>query len=158
MEAGISPNELALLKKYQILNAKGKRNAHDYLNYLIYQQYKKESFVQVFHNQIICNLFHHIKYLVTKENYDINHIERLVKQIKKVFFASLEQVNFKYDDIIDEMDSNEIVTGFARIYFENIETAFYSQDKNKIRKEILVGYEEFMQLRQRKKIEKTLAI
>lgn len=158
MFEGFTRSEIELLSAYDILNNSAKRDMRDYVKYLLCKQYKKESTIQVFNNQVIHNLFHHILHLMEKEKFDPQHLEKRIKQIKEIYFYTFEQVHLKYSKVIIDLDSNELVLDFGRNSFENIERAFIIGNTKTIKMEILEFYEQYLNISKKKDSQKVIAV
>lgn len=142
--------EVQLLNSYEMLGNHGQKELDDYVRYLLCKQYKREVLSSVFNNKLIHNLFHSLLHLVDKEDFDVYHVVRRIAQIKELYYGTFEQVHVRYSEMIDELDSNEVVREFGRTMFENIEEALKTSNRSKIKYEIIGFYEEFNKLAKKK--------
>lgn len=143
-------SEIELLNAYSMLGPNGQKELHDYIRYLLCKQYKREVMVAVFHNQLIQSLLHSLLHLVERDDFDIVQVEKRVDQIRELYFGLFEQVYHKYSEVIEELDSNELVKDFGKNSFDHIKRAIQSEDKALIRMEIIEFYEGFCKLSKRK--------
>lgn len=154
----ITTNEIELLNSYALLGAAGQRELNDYIRYLLCKQYKKEIMVAVFNNQLLHSLLHSLLHLVERDEFDINQVEKRVKQINELYFGIFEQVHNKYSEHIEELDSNELVKEFGKNSFENINRACNSGNRMVIRMEIVEFYEGYNKLARKKDARKIVAV
>lgn len=158
MFGDFTTNEIELLNAYTILSSTGKRELKDYLRYLLCKQYKKELMTSVFHNQLIHNLLHSLLHLVEKDDFEIEQVEKRSKQVFELYFGIFEQIHNKYSELIDELDSNELVKEFGKNGLENIERAMHSENRVLIRLEIIEFYEGYNKLAKKKDARKFVAV
>jgi len=158
MFGDITANEIDLLNAYALLGAAGQRELDDYIRYLLCKQYKKEIMVAVFHNQLLHSLLHSLLYLVERDEFDIQQVEKRIKQINELYFGIFEQVHNKYSEHVTELDSNEMVKEFGKNGFENITRACNSGNRIVIRLEIIEFYEGYNKLARKKDARKIVAV
>ena len=158
MFGDLSYNEVELLNTYSILGHTAQKELNDYLRYLLCKQYKKESLVAVFNNQLIHSLLHSILHIVERDEFDISQVEKRAEQIREIYFGIFEQIHYKYSEHIEELDSNEMVKDFGRNSFENIRRACCSGNRITIRLEVVDFYESFNKLARKKDARKIVAV
>ncbi len=158
MLGDISVNEVELLNAYQILSPPGQRGLKDYLRYLLYRQYKREAMAAVFHNQLLHNLFHSLLHIIEREDYDLLQIEKRIKQIKELYYGIFEQVHNRFADVVDDLDSCEIVKEFGYNSFANVDKAIKSGNHVMLRFEIIDFYQGFSRLSQKKDARNIVAV
>ncbi len=154
----ISVNEVELLNAYAVLGCPAQRELKDYIRYLLTKQYKKEVMVSVFHNKLLQNLFHSLLHIIEKDDFDIFQAQKRILQIKELYYGIFEQVHIRYSELVEDLDSNEIVREFGRNSFENIQQAFLAESRSEIRYEILDFYQEFMKLSKKKDARQIIAV
>lgn len=143
MFEGLTANELELLNSYQLLRSNGKKELKDYMRYLLCKQYRRELMIAIFQNQLIHNLCHSVLHIIEKDDFDIDHLGKRIRQIKELYYGVYEEVHNKYSEHIENLDSIEIVREFGKNSFGNIERALKTGDYILIRVEIIDFYEEF---------------
>ncbi|MEN6350097.1 MAG: hypothetical protein ABFD08_11960 [Syntrophomonas sp.] len=158
MTGDISVNEVELLNAYQILGPVGQKGLKDYLRYLLYKQYKREVIAAVFHNKLLHNLFHSLLHIVEKDDFDIQHVAKRIRQIKELYYGLFEQVHQRYSEVVEDLDSSEVVREFARTGFENIEKAICGEKITIIRFEIIDFYQGYHKLSQKKDSRNIVAV
>jgi hypothetical protein len=87
----------------------------------------------VLHNPVIQNLLHNILHQVEKNDFDIEQVKTRIRQLYELYFGIFESVHHKYSEVIEELDSNELVKDFGRNSFENINRALDAENR------ILIG-------------------
>jgi hypothetical protein len=155
-EIGIQ--EIELLNAYQVLMPSVRKELNDYLRYLLCKQYKRDAMIAVFHNKLLHNMMHSLLHLVEREDLDREQVARRIMQIKELYYGLFEQVHSKYSEYVDELDSNEVITGFARHSFANLERAAQADNLEMLRYEIVNFYQEFHKLSQRKDARNIVAV
>lgn len=158
MTVDITLNEVELLNAYQILGPASQKGLKDYLRFLLYKQYKREVMVAVFNNKLLHNLFHSLLHIVEKDDFDLPQVEKRVKQIKELYFGLFGQVHQRYSEVVEDLDSSEIVREFARNGFECIDNAINSGNYAMIRFEIIDIYQGFNKLSQKKDVRNIVAV
>lgn len=158
MTGEISYKEVELLNVYELLGPTGQKELKDYMRYLLTKQYKREVMVAVFNNKLMQNLFHSLLHMIQKDDFDILQVKKRVFQIKELYYGVFEQVHTRYAELIEDLDSNEIVREFGRNSFENINMAFSSEDRGKIQFEIINFYQEYIKLSKKKDARQIVAV
>lgn len=158
MGYGISLIEVELINSFEVLSASAQKDLMDYMRYLLSKQYKKEVMVAVFHNKLLQNLFHSLLHIIEKEDFDILLVQKRILQIKELYYGIFEQVHIRYAELIEDLDSNEIVREFGKNSFENINQAILSENLKNIRFEILDFYQEFTKLSKKKDARRIIAV
>jgi len=154
----ITFNEIELLNAYEMLSVSGQRDLKDYMRYLLCKQYKRDAMVTVFHNKLLHNLFHGLLHLVEREEIDCEEISKRIAKIKELYYGLFEQVHVCYSQHIEELDSNDVVSGFASNGFANLERVLNSGNTEMIRYEIINFYQEYTKLSQRKDARSIVAV
>jgi hypothetical protein len=155
---GVTANDIELLNSYQLLGVNGKKELKDYMRYLLCKQYRRELMVAIFQNQLIHNLCHSVLHIIEKDDFDIDHLGKRIRQIKELYYGTFEQVHYKYSEHIENLDSIEVVREFGKNSFGSIERALRSEDQILIRVEIIDFYEEFKILSLQKEARKIAAV
>lgn len=158
MTGDISANEVELLNAYQILGPAGQKGLKDYLRYLLYKQYKREAMAAVFHNKLMHNLFHSLLHIVEKDDFDISQVVKRIQQIKELYYGLFEQVHQRYSEVIEDLDSSEVVREFGRTSFENIDKAIKQNNDSILRFEIIDFYQGYHKLSQKKDSRNIVAV
>jgi hypothetical protein len=73
-----------------------------------------------------------------------------MKQVYELYFGIFEKIHNKYSQLVDGLDSNELVKDFGRNSFGNIERACNSDNRSLIRLEIVEFYEGYYKLAHKK--------
>jgi hypothetical protein len=155
---GLTTNDIELLNSYQLLGVNGQKELNDYMRYLLCKQYRRELMVAIFQNQLIHNLCHSVLHIIEKDEFDINHLGKRIRQIKELYYGIYEQVHNKYSEHVENLDSIEVVKEFGKNSFGNIERALRTEDHILIRVEIIDFYEEFKILSKQKEARKIVAV
>lgn len=158
MLSDFTANEVDLLNAYSILGPVGQRELKDYLRYVLSKQYRREVKVAVFQNKLLHNLFHSLLHLVEREEFDQETAAKRINQIKELYYGIFEQVHSRYNELVPELDSNELVREFGRCGFDNLNRAFYSGNPALIRLEIIDFYQEFNKHAQRRDARQIVAV
>ncbi len=158
MDGRISFQEIEILNSYALLGTIGRRDFNDYLKYLLTKQYKREVMVAIFNNKLMQNLLHSLLYIVERDDFDILQAKKRVLQIKELYYGVFNQIHLRYAEVVEDLDSNEIVREFGRHSFENFDTAFKLGDIEKIRYEIVNFSQEFMNLSKKKDARQIIAV
>lgn len=151
-------DEIELLNAYHILGKTGKRELNDYLRYIMCKQYKREVMIAVFHNKLLHNLLHGLMFLAERDSLDTVQISKRIQQIKDLYYGIFEQVHCRYSEIIEDLDSNELVKEFARNSFINLERALQNGRHDLIRLEIIEFCQGFNKLSKRKDARNIVAV
>jgi len=158
MFGDLSSNEVELLNAYCVLGHTAQKELNDYLRYLLCKQYKRETMVAIFNNQLIQSLLHSLLHAVEREEFDIDQIEKRAQQFREIYFSIFEQVHCKYAELITDLDSNEIVKDFGTNSFENIMRACHSGNRSAVCFEIVELCESFNKLARKKDARKIVAV
>lgn len=154
----LNTNEVELLNAYSLLKTPAQKELKDYMRYLLCKQYKRDSMVAVLHNPLIHNLLHNIIHQVEKSEFDIAHLRARIKQLHDLYFGLFENVHHKYSEVIDDLDSNELVKDFGKNSFEDINRALDSENRIIIRAEIIEFYEVYNKMSRRKDARQIVAV
>lgn len=158
MIGDITVNEVELLNAYQVLGPSGQKGLKEYLRYLLYKQYRREAMVAVFHNKLLHNLFHSLLHLVEKDDYDLTQIEKRIRQLKELYYAIFEQVHNRFAEVVDDLDSCELIKDFGSNSFENLDKAMRNGNHTMLRFEIIDFYQGFCRLSQKRDARKIVAV
>ncbi|MFY9324334.1 MAG: hypothetical protein ACOX6F_02185 [Syntrophomonadaceae bacterium] len=158
MFAEMTAAEIELLNMLELLSPSGKREVREYIRYVLTKQYRREVMVAIFHNKLLVNLFHSLMYLVEREDIDIKQLQKRVRQIKELYYAIFNQVHNRYLEVIEDLDSNEVVREFGRISFENLDRAFQQGNLAVIRMEIVNFHQEYNKLGKKKDARQIVAV
>ena len=158
MLGDITLNEVNLLNQYEVLNANYQKELNDYMRYLLSKQYRREVMVAVFNNKIIINLLHGLLYLMEKDDFDVAIVKKRVGQMRQLYYGVFEQVHIRYSEIIEDLDSNELVREFGRISFGTLNQVLEQGDTKMIRFEIINFYHEYNQLSKKKDARQIIAV
>jgi hypothetical protein len=154
----ITVNEVEILNAYQLLSPASRREFRDYVRYLLCKQYKREVMAAVFNNKLLHNLFLSLLHLLEKEELNLEQVAKRVLQIKELYYAIFEQVHCKYSELVEDLDSNEVVKEFARNSFANLDRAIRSKNPDLIRYEIINFHQEFNKLSKKKDARNIVAV
>jgi hypothetical protein len=75
-------------------------------------------------------------HIVERDDFQIIQIENRLKQVNELYFGIFEKIHTKYSDLIDGLDSSELVREFGKNSFEHINRACKSGNRTLIRMEI----------------------
>ena len=154
----LSMNEIELLNSYQCLSSHGQKELKEYMRYLLCKQYRREVMASVFNNNLMGNLVHSLLHIIEGKELDIELVTRRFYQMKELYYSSFQKVHHKFSEVVEDLDSNEIVRETGRHAFENIEQAINSGNETRIRMEILDFYQQYMLLSQKKDARKIIAV
>lgn len=154
----MTASEIELLNMLHILSPTGHKELRDYLRYLLLKQYRREVMVAVFNNKLLANLFHSLIFIVEKDDFDHEQVQKRVRQIKELYYGIFEQVHNRFLEVIEDLDSNEVVREFGRVSFENLDRAFQQNDPNLIRIEAINFYQEYNKLAKKKDSRQIIAV
>lgn len=154
----ISYDEVEILNIYALLGNAGQKDLKDYMKYLLTKEYKREVMSAIFNNKLMQNLFNSLLYIVEKDGFDISQVKKRVFQIKELYYGIFEQTHVRYAELIEDLDSNEIVREFGRNSFENLSVAFTLEDHSKIKYEIINFYQEYIKLSKKKDASQIVAV
>ncbi len=158
MLGDITINEINLLNQYEVLNANFQKELNDYMRYLLTKQYRREVMAAIFHNKIIINLLHGLLYLMEKDDFDIAIVKKRVGQMKELYYGIFEQVHLRYSELIEDLDSNELVREFGKNSFETLNQVLEQGDTKMIRFEIINFNHEYNQLSKKKDARQIIAV
>ncbi|NLV22823.1 MAG: hypothetical protein GXY49_12735 [Syntrophomonadaceae bacterium] len=158
MFGDLSSDDVELLNAYGVLGHSAKKDMHDYLCYLLNKQYKKELMAAIFNNQLIHSLLHSLLHTAEREDFDIDQIEKRIRQFKEIYFGIFEHVYNKYAELITDLDSYEMVKDFGLNSVEHILRACFSGNHGVIRFEIIELCENFNKLARKKDARKIIAV
>ena len=158
MYGEISISEIEILNAFSNLSSTAQKECKDYLHYLLCKQYKRELMSAIFHNQLLDNMLKSLLHIVERDDFNTNLIENRLKQINELYFGIFEKIHTKYSDLVDELDSSELVKDFGRNSFENISRACMTGNHILIRMEIVEFYESYFKLGKKKDARKIVAV
>jgi len=158
MLGDITLNEVNLLNQYEVLNANYQKELNDYMRYLLSKQYRREVMIAVFHNKIIINLLHGLLYLMEKDDFDVAIVKKRVGQMKQLYYGVFEQVHIRYSELIEDLDSNEIVREFGKNSFETLNQVLEQGEAEIIRFEIINFYHEYNRLSKKRDARQIIAV
>ncbi|MBO8158476.1 hypothetical protein [Thermosyntropha sp.] len=158
MLAELSLKEIELLKAFQALGPVGQKECSEYIKYLLTKQYKRELMMSIFNNKLIHNLLHGLLHMVEKDDFDVIQAQKRVMQIKELYYGIFEDVHTKYTELVDDLDTNEIVREFGKNGFTSLENAFVSGDIGKIRYEVIDFFQQYEKFSQKKDIKHVVAV
>ena len=154
----LSTDEVELLNAYNLLKKPAQQELKVYMRYLLCKQYKRDSLIAVLHNPLIRNLLHNIVHQVEKSEFDIAQLRAGIKQLFDLYFGIFESIHNKYSEVIDDLDSNELIKDFGKNSCENIKRALDSENKVIIRAEIIDFSEGYNQMSRRKEARQIAAV
>jgi hypothetical protein len=158
MFGDISTGEIELLNAFSNLNSSAQNELKDYLKYLLCKQYKKELMSAIFHNQLLNSLLQSLLHIVERDEFQIQQIEKRLSQIKELYFGIFEKTYIKYSELVDCLDSYELVKDFGNNSFNNIDRACKCSNHSLIRLEIVEFYEGYYKFAQKKDARKIMAV
>lgn len=158
MLADMTAYEIDILNMLHILSPTAQRELNDYLRYLLTKQYRREVMVAVFQNKLLANLFHSLMFMVERDDFDVEQVHKRIRQIKELYYGIFDQVHNRYANVVEDLDSNEVVREFGRISFENLEQAFHQENLTLIRMETINFYQEFNRLAKKKDARQIIAV
>lgn len=153
-----SLREFELLKLFQALGPAGQKECLEYIKYLLSKQYKRELMVAIFNNNLLHNLLRGLLHMVEKEDFDIMQAQKRMVQIKELYYGIFEDIHTRYSELVEDLDTSEIVREFGKNNFSNIENAFISGDMNKIRYEIIEFFQQYEKFAKRKDNRHVIAV
>ncbi len=158
MNGDVSDRELELLNGYSLLRSSAQGDFLDYMRYLLSKQYRREVMAAIFNNRLLNNLIDDLVTMVDLEEVKVEHITKRVMQIRELYFGVFEQVHGRYCEVVDNLDSNEVVKEFGRISFDNLLRALKTQDMKIIKIEIGDFYQQYYNLSRKKDARRLVAI
>lgn len=158
MFAEMTALEIEFLNMLEIMTPSVKREVKEYMKYVLTKQYRREVMAAVFQNKLLANLFHSLIFLVERDDFDIAQVHKRVRQIKELYYAIFEQVHNRYREVIEDLDSNEVVREFGRVSFENLEQAFKQGQPSVIRMEVVNFHQEYNKLGKKKDARQIVAV
>ncbi|SHG60843.1 hypothetical protein SAMN02745221_00581 [Thermosyntropha lipolytica DSM 11003] len=153
-----SLRELELLKLFQALGPAGQKECLEYIKYLLSKQYKRELNLAIFNNNLLQNLLRGLLHLVQKEDFDIMLAQKRMMQIKELYYAIFADIHNRYSELVEDLDTSEIVREFGQNNFSQVETAFISGDINRIRYEIIEFFQQYERLARKKDSRHVMAV
>ncbi len=93
-----------------------------------------------------------------REDFDKNQIEKRALQFKEIYFAIFEQIHSKYADLVDDLDSCEIVKDFGINSVDNILQACWANNRSAILFEVIELSESFNKFAKKKSARKIVAV
>ncbi len=158
MFGDISTAEIEILNAFSNLTSAAQKELKDYLRYLLCKQYKKELMTSIFHNQLLHSLLQSLLHIVERDEFQIQQIEKRMVQIKELYFGIFEKIHIKYSELVEGLDSSELVKDFGNNSFDNIIRACRCGNHSLIRLEIVEFYEGYYKLAQKKDARKIVAV
>lgn len=158
MFAEMTANEIEMLNMLDMLTPAGKREVREYMRYVLIKQYRREVMVAIFQNKLLANLFHSLIFLVERDDFDMAQVQKRVRQIKELYYAIFDQVHNKYLEVVEDLDSNEVVREFGRTSFENLEQAFKQGQPSIVRMEVINFHQEYNKLGKKKDARQIVAV
>ncbi len=158
MKGELSLRELELLNGYSLLRSSAQGDFLDYMRYLLSKQYRKEVMAAIFNNRLLNNLIDDLVSTADIEEIEIEQIRRRVMQIRELYFGVFEQIHGRYCEVVENLDSNEVVKDFGRISFDNLLRALNTEDRKVISAEVLDFYEQYSRLSRKKDARRLVAI
>ena len=104
------------------------------------------------------NLLRGLVRIIEGRELDVELVTRRIKQIKELYYSTFQKVHFKYSEVVDNLDSNEIVRETGRHAFENIEQAHQSGDEELLRMEVREFYQDYKVLSRNNDSRKIIAV
>jgi hypothetical protein len=95
---------------------------------------------------------------VERDDFDIGPLQKRISQIKELYYAIFEQVHNRYLEVVDDLDSNEVVREFGRISFENLEEVLKQGNPTVIRREVINFQQEYNKLGKKKDARQIVAV
>ncbi|NLF45101.1 MAG: hypothetical protein GX581_03400 [Syntrophomonadaceae bacterium] len=158
MALELTSNEVELLNAYQCLTTQGQKEIKEYLRYQLCKQYRREVMGSIFNNKLMDNLLRGLVRIIEGRELDVELVTRRIKQIKELYYSTFQKVHFKYSEVVDNLDSNEIVRETGRHAFENIEQALQSGNEDLIRLEVREFYQDYIVLSRNNDARKIIAV
>jgi len=156
--ADITAGDIEIINMLDLLTPSGKREVREYTRYILTKQYRREVMVAIFQNKLLANLLHSIVFLVERDDFDIDPLQKRISQIKELYYAIFEQVHNRYLEVVDDLDSNEVVREFGRISFENLEEVLKQGNPTVIRREVINFQQEYNKLGKKKDARQIVAV
>ncbi|MGI6421313.1 MAG: hypothetical protein ACOX0N_03790 [Syntrophomonadaceae bacterium] len=158
VKGDLSLRDLELLNAYSLLRPSAQRDFLDYMNYLLSRQYRSEVMSAIFNNRILNKLIDDLVRMVDIEGIETEPIRRRVIHIREIYFGVFEQVHARYCEVVENLDSNEVVKDFGRISFDNLLRAIRTEDRKLIKAEVHDFYEQYSSLSRKKDARRLVAI
>jgi hypothetical protein len=154
----MTSDEIELLTAYDRMQPLVKKELKAYLRYLLCKQYKKEVLNAVLHNPLLDNLIRNLLRLVDRNDFDIYQVKKRIRQIQELYFGVFEKVHHKYSEVIEELDSCELVRDFGKNSFANMFLAIDTENRVLIRAEVAEFFDGYNRLLRRKDSRKIIAV
>lgn len=158
MIGNMGMNEIEMLNAYQYLGSSARKELKEYMRYLLSRQYKREAMSTVFNNKLLHSLFQSLLRLVERNEVDVEQVRKRIFQIKELYYSLFEQVHCRFAEVIEELDSNEVVKDFGRNSFDNLERVLETRNIHKIRMEVINVYQEYINLSRKKDARRIVAV
>ena len=158
MKGELSLRDLELLNGYSLLRPSAQGDFLDYMHYLLSKQYRTEVMAAIFNNRILNKLIDDLVSMMEIEGIEIESMRRRVIQIREIYFGVFEQVHARYCEVVENLDSNEVVKDFGRISFDNLLRALNTEDRKVIKAEVSDFYEQYSRLSRKKDARRLVAI
>lgn len=158
MFGDMTANDIELLNAFTMLSPSAQKELKDYLRYLLCKQYKKELMSSIFHNELINSLVHSLLHSIERDEFNVQQIEKRIIQINEIYFAIFEQVYNKYSEVVEDLDSHELVKEFGKNSLENIQRACCLGDRDLVRLEIIDYCESYNKLAKKKDARRIVAV
>jgi len=154
----MTAQDIEFLNMLEIMNPSSKKEVMEYMRYILTKQYRREVMAAVFNNKLMANLFHSLLFLVERDDFDVAQVQKRVQQIKQIYYAIFDQVHNRYREVVEDLESSEVVREFGRISFENLERAFKQGQPSVIRMEIVNFHQEYNKLAKKKDARQIVAV
>ena len=128
--------EIALLSKYNLLHPQTRQEVQEYMSYILFRQYQRELYNALLTNSAIGNGLTQIIRLCEREETDAQELVSRLNQVKFYFYHTYEKVKTKYEGVLAAVQAEDSLLDLGRLGFENILQAIYSNDRQRIRREV----------------------
>ncbi|MDD4775841.1 MAG: hypothetical protein PHG75_04980 [Syntrophomonas sp.] len=158
MYGELDASDIELLNAISNLAPVYRKEYRDYIYYLLTKQYKRELMGAIFQNQLLHGLLQSTRHLVERDDFPASQVEKRIGQMQELYFGIFEQIHLKYSELVDGLDSHELVRDFGKLSFENLNRACRSGNCLLIRMEMMEFYQGYHRHAQKKEARKIFAV
>ncbi|MGE5398532.1 MAG: hypothetical protein ACM3MK_13490 [Chitinophagales bacterium] len=158
MIPNMTSQEIQLISRFSQLTPEGKREIDDYLRFVLLKQYKKELCSQVLNNSLLHNGFLQAVWMCEREDTSIEDIVAKVRQLKFVFYQSLERTYCRYSEVLGELMVEDILRDWGSIGFDSVLEAANTGNKELMKQELENMLQDYGRLAKKEDKRKIVAV
>jgi len=138
--------DLKVLSQWSMLNACRRRQAEEFLQFLLLQQLKSEFISQILQNQFLKRGLTALLAVPTEEEGYAEEVMVRVNSLKRMCQCVFDQIYQKYEAVVNFSRLDEIITDFALDGFSYIESAAQTGCTDLIQREVKEMVETYQSL------------